>query len=103
MNNKRDDIIFEVIDKTRRKIRLTRKQWDHIKEDHPEVENEELIKETLKKPDKIHKPYDGKKHYYYKYYKDRKSYNDYLIVIVNYLNGDGFVITSYYVRYIKKF
>ena len=95
------EIIFEVIDKSGRKVRLTRKQQIHIRQDHPEVKDEEAIKETLEKPDKISKPYEGTKHYYYKYYKHRKSKDKYLMVIVNYLNGTGFVITAYYVSYIK--
>lgn len=98
-----NDIIFEVTDKTGRKIRLTKKQWSHIREDHPEVKDEEPIIETIEKPDKITQPYEGPKYYYYKYYKHRKSPDNYFMVIVNYLNGEGFVITAYYVPYIKKF
>ena len=29
--------IFEIKDKTGRKIKLTKKQWTHIKKDHPEI------------------------------------------------------------------
>jgi len=36
------DKTFEIVDKTGRKIRLTRKQWSHIRQDHPEIENEIL-------------------------------------------------------------
>ena len=97
----RMDIIFETTDKTGRKIRLTKKQWSHIREDHPEVEGKEVIKETLEKPIKIIQPYEGSKRYYYKYYKDRKSPDNYLMVIVNYLSGEGFEITTYYVSHIK--
>ncbi|GAI26275.1 unnamed protein product, partial [marine sediment metagenome] len=42
--------------------------------------------------------YDSNKKDYYKYYKNRKQY---LKVIVNYLNGNGFVISAYFVRNIK--
>ncbi len=93
-----DDIVFEVVDKTNRVIRLTGKQWKHIKQDHPEIENEEIIKEAIKSPTKITQPYGGNKYYYYKYFKDRKDPDRYLMVIVKYLNGSGFVITSFYVR-----
>jgi len=94
-------IIFEVMDKTRRNIRLTGKQWSHIRMDHPEVEDEEVIKDAIKNPDKITQPYEGTKHYYYKYFKHRKSSDKYLMVIVNYLNGEGFIITAYYVSHIR--
>ncbi|MEK6826810.1 MAG: hypothetical protein AABX90_04230 [Nanoarchaeota archaeon] len=95
------DKIFEVVDKTGRKIRLTKKQWDHIKHDHPEIENAEVVKETIEATTKITQPYEGTKHYYYKYYKHRKDQDKYLLVIVNYLNGEGFIITAYYIRYIR--
>ena len=95
------DVIFELTDKTGRRIRLTKKQRAHIRQDHPEVEDEEIIKSVLKNPDKITQPYDGLKHYYYKYFKHRKSPDKYIIIIVNYLNGEGFVITAYYVSCIK--
>lgn len=54
----------------------------------------EEIKETLQSPDKIKKhPYN--KTYYYKKYKYFKSPNQFILVVVKYLNGEGFVITSY--------
>jgi len=94
-------MFFEVIDKTGRKIRLTGKQWKHIKQDHPEIRDEEVLKETLEKPIKITQPYEGTKNYYYNYYKHRKGLDKYLMVIVNYLNGKGFVISAFYVNYIR--
>ena len=54
--------------------------------DHPEISNEEIIKETLENPTKITQPYGVRKHYYYKYSKDRKSPDKFLMVIVKYLN-----------------
>jgi len=96
-----DEIFFEIIDKTRRKIRLTKKQGSHIRQNHPEVENEEVIKETVLNPNKITQPYEGKKYYFYKYFKHRKGPDKYLMVIVKYINGDGFIITSFYVNYIR--
>ena len=44
--------IFEVKDKTGRKIRLTREQWNHIKAEHPEIEKEE-VQLAIEKPIKI--------------------------------------------------
>ena len=44
--------IFEIIDKTGRKIRLTKKQWAHMMKRHSYMEKYlEEIKETLKAPD----------------------------------------------------
>ena len=95
MNN-----VLEVKDKTGRKIYLSKERWKHITSPvspHTYMVNYlENVKETLIKPDKIldDAGNNGKK-YYYKYYKNNKQY---LKVIVKYLNGEGFVITSYFVK-----
>ena len=92
--------LFEVIDKSRRKIILTRERWQHITQEHPHINNPELIKENLVHPLKI----TGSKYdsyhvcYYYRYLKTTKKY---LFVAVKYLNGEGFVITAYYMRKIE--
>ncbi|MEK6884386.1 MAG: hypothetical protein AABY22_32440 [Nanoarchaeota archaeon] len=99
-----EDNILEVIDKTGRKIRLTRKQWTHITSPtspHAYMANYlEEVKDTLIKPDKIvPSTYDDNKANYYKYYKREKEF---LRVIVRYLNGEGFIITAYFVRNIER-
>lgn len=86
--------VFEIIDKTGRRIRLTKKQWTHIMESHAYMHKylEEVI-ETLRSPDKIIKLF--KKGYYYKNYKYLNSPNRFVMVTVKYLNNHGFVITTY--------
>ncbi|MDO8467823.1 MAG: PBECR2 nuclease fold domain-containing protein [Nanoarchaeota archaeon] len=96
--------VFEVVDKSGRKIRLTRERWKHITtptSPHAYMTNYlEEIKQTLENPDKVViSVYDDKKGNYYKYYKYNKKY---LRVAVKYLNGTGFVITAYFVRNIEK-
>lgn len=96
-------IIFEATDKTGRKIRLTQTQWNHItapSSPHTYMANHlEEVKETLISADKIIKSlYDTRKANYYKYYKINKKF---MRVIVRYLNGEGFVVTSYFVSNIK--
>lgn len=92
--------IFEVKDKTGRKVRLTKKQWSHMTKKHPYMEKYfEEIQQTLIFPDKIANYSD--KGYYYKNYKYLKASNNFVLVIVKYLNGDGFIITSYLVEKIK--
>lgn len=93
-------MLFEIIDKTKRKIRLTEKQWSHISSPislHAYMANNlEKIKETLINPNKIvNSANDNLKVSYYRYYKENKKY---LKVVVKYLNGNGFVITSYFVK-----
>ena len=88
--------MFELLDKTKRKIRLTKEQWQHIRKKHPEIEDCEEIELTLKEPTKITLPkLDEGVGFYYKYFKNKSSRN-YLLVLVKYLNGDGHVITEYY-------
>lgn len=97
------EFIFEVIDKTNRKIRLTKKQWSHIARKHPQMTNyKEEIAETLKHPLKITDySLDENVKYYYKYLKQRFAKEKYLIVIVKYLNGNGFIISAFFEKYIK--
>lgn len=95
-------IIFETIDKTGRKINLSKRQWSHIRKKHPEIEDIEYVKETIQNPDKITSySYDKTIRYYYKFYKHRKSSQKYLLVIVKYLNGGGHIVSSYFETYIK--
>jgi hypothetical protein len=92
-----DDIVFEVADKTGRKIRLTKKQWNHIQK-HPHMhESLERIEETIKNPLTIrYDEYNQEVNYFYKEYKNMELRERYLFVSVKYLNGTGFVITSFY-------
>lgn len=91
------DNIFEIIDKTERKIRLTSRQWRHIQQDHPNTVFVEDIKESLKSPIRIIQKKINTA-FYYLYFKHRKEPAKYLKTIVKYLNGEGFVITSYFVK-----
>jgi len=90
------DYIFEIIDKSGRRIKLTNKQWKHIRIDHPDVDDEE-IKQTLQEPVKIFGE-KKKKYFYYRYFKNHQSPAKFLRVIVKYLNEEGFVITAYFVK-----
>ena len=91
--------IFETKEKSGRIIYLTDERWKHILK-HQEMSNQlEQIKDTLLHPDKITKvDYDSDVRFYYRYYKDRKEY---LFVSVKYLNGESFIITSFYTDKIK--
>ena len=93
------NIIFETIDITRRKIYLTSERFKHIMK-HPIMQGKlEFIKETLERPHKII-GYDEDKNVglYFRYYKNMKQY---LFISVKYLNGKGFIITSFYTDKIR--
>ncbi len=92
--------IFEVIDKSGRKIRLPKERWKHIKEEHQDINDSEELKQTLIGPLKITpSKYDPENVCYY--YRYNEKFKRYLFIAVKYLNGDGFVITSYYMKKIQ--
>ncbi len=97
------NILFEVIDKTDRKLRMTDYNWQHIVRRHPEIASQkENVIETLEKPDKITDSPDKEEiKYYYKYYKNLPSPFRFMRVIAKYLNGSGFIISSHFVRAIQ--
>ncbi|MAG02090.1 hypothetical protein CMI42_02030 [Candidatus Pacearchaeota archaeon] len=94
------DYIFEITDKTGREVRLTKERWEHIL-DHKGMEQRlEDIKKTLVNPTTItHHKHDENRRNYYLYYKEKKRY---LLVAVRYLNGEGYVSTSFITRKIIK-
>jgi len=91
------EIVFEVVDKTGRKIRLTKRQYLHISIRHPAVLRYiEEIKETVCSPQTIKtSKFDPQVRYYYKNYKHLNKPNNFLKVLVKYLNNHGFIITAY--------
>ena len=94
--------VFEVVDKTGRKIHLPRERWKHITKTHAEMANYiEEIKQTIENPLKITLHKKGNLRNYYLYLKHRKHPEKYLRVIVKYLNNSGFVITTHFVRHIQ--
>ena len=94
--------VFETRDKTNRIIYLSEERWKHIVQQHSIMQNilsVERIKDTLLKPDTvIPDNYDINKKFYFRYYKDKREY---LFISVKYLNGEGFIITSFYTDKIR--
>ena len=88
------DVIFEVVDKDGRKIKMTRERWSHIAINHPDMVNKiEEIKSALIKPTLIvPNKYSDDKRNYYKY---QKPTSDYILVIVKYLNQEGYVVSAF--------
>ena|SRR3989344_8517632 len=89
--------VFEITDKTGRKIHLTRERQKHILK-HPYMENSiENIKQTLQNPTTIRFNEDDEKVcYFYKEFKNNSSSEKYLLVSVKYLNNHGFIITAFF-------
>lgn len=91
------ETIFEVTDKTGKKIYLSNNQYKHLLK-HPFMHNPiENIKDTLKNPTTIrYYEEDKKKISFYKEFKNNKETERFLLVLVKYLNGKGFIITSFF-------
>jgi len=89
--------IFEIIDKTGRKIHLSKERYKHIQK-HPYMHDSlEEIKSTIK--NSIITRYneeDESISYFYKEFKENEPSERYLLVAVKYLNNEGFIITSFY-------
>ena len=81
-------------------IRLPKKQWKHIASDHSILANKIYeIQETIVNPLVIMPSVYNE--YVREYYRYEKEVKEYLMVVVRYLNGTGFIITSNYVKRIK--
>lgn len=93
-------IVFKIKDKSGRIIHLSTERWKHIQEEHPQINNSEELKQTLINPLKItpskYNPENVR--YYYRYIKESRKYH---FVAVRYLNGEGFIITSFHRRTIE--
>lgn len=88
-------IIFEVKTTDGKLIRLTEKQWFHIKQRHPEMSNRANdIEDAIANPT-VRVQHSDQTTKFYKFIKDEKKY---IMVAVKLLNGDGFVITTYKTR-----
>lgn len=89
--------IIEVKDKTGREIHLSKERWKHISQEHPEVASYfQEFSSVLQHPLKIgDDEFDESVKYYYKHIKELARY---VLLIVKYLNGEGYIITAYFVR-----
>ena len=91
--------IFDIKDKSGRKIHLSKERWRHIRIEHPEIRDTEEIQKTLLCPNKINSSdRDENVRWYYLYNKIRKRF---LKVSVKYLNGNSYVITCHYTTKIQ--
>ena len=91
--------IFQTQDCSGREIYLTQERFKHITEDHSEVFGYlSYFESILKHPEKTSIKENNKTiHYFYKHFKE-KAFPRYLLLVVKYLNGEGFIITAYFVK-----
>jgi len=89
--------IFVITDITERRIHLSQKQWVHIVHEHPTLSGRlRDVEEVLTNPLTIRQSSNNDMVWHY--YRWHKSAFSYIMVVVRYLNGEGFVITSMPVR-----
>ncbi len=90
--------VLEVKDRNGKIVYLTDERYKHILK-HPEMQNIlGIIENTVKNPDKmLQYSLDPAIRFYHTHHKNRKSNAKYLRVVVKYLNGEGFVITAFFV------
>ena len=95
---------FEIIDKFGRKIKLTRERiWTHISKRPEMLGEEELIKDALKDPGEVKESKENPKAWlYYKVNPKGNNWDKYILVIVKLLNGEGFILTSFFTGIIKE-
>ena len=91
------EIVFRIVDTFGMEVYLSRERYRHMLK-HPQMHNQlDSIKETLTHPTAVRHYEEGKSvKYYYKEFKNRTPSERYLLVSVKYLNGVGFIITSFF-------
>jgi len=95
--------IYEVVNASGRLIYLTKERWSHIVAEHPVMSDEiNRVEEVLINPIVIKESNnDSYVQLYYQHDKNNISRGKYLLVVVKYLNGKGFIITSFYTDKMK--
>jgi hypothetical protein len=95
--------VWEEIAYDGRRVRLTAVQKRHISFFHPEaLVNEERIKETLSKPDLVTRGGQARIRVLYKHYNSSPVTSKHLAAVVKVLNGEGFIVTSYFTDKIRR-
>jgi len=96
-------IVFEVAAYDGRRIRLTEAQWLHMVFFHPEVEGEQdKVKKVLVEPEIVVEGVTEDTRICYRFYSSTLVSSKYLAVVIKVLNGEGFIITSYFTERVRR-
>ncbi len=89
----RPDVLFEVLTRDGRQIRLTQKQWLHISQRHPEMSGliEEMQQALIYPTHVLH--FSNETIKYYLFLKNKRSYVMVAIKVLS--DNEGFIMTSY--------
>lgn len=94
------EVLFEIKDIFGNNVRITKVYWQKIKnEKHKELKfGHKKVIEALIDPDEVYRSVQDE--FIRLFFK--KIGNDTLVVLVKYLNGDGFVVTVYQTTKVKR-
>ena len=94
------ELLFQVMSKLDKKIRVTKRYWDKITTiKHPGMKNKEMmVAKTLEAPTEIRQSKSDDS--VFLYYRPVEEYHN--AVVVKHLNGEGFIITTYITDKIKE-
>ena len=95
--------MLRVVCKLGKVVRLDRDRWVHMLS-HPEMRKQRYrIKGTLVDPDEIRKSIRGSQVWlFYKLYEKTPVTWKFMLVVVQVLNGEGFIVTAFFTDKIKK-
>jgi hypothetical protein len=95
--------MLKVRSKLEKVIRLDEDRWRHVL-GHPEMENQRSrVKETLVDPDEVRESVRSSSIWlFYKLYTETPVSKKYLLVAVQVLNGEGFIVTAFFTDKVKK-
>jgi len=84
-------------------VSLDEERWHHVLE-HPEMKNQlARIKETVVNPDEVRASiHDPSVLLFYKLYEKTPVTEKYLIVVIKFLNKEGFIVTAFFTDRVKK-
>jgi len=96
-------VVFEVLSKLEKTVRLDEDRWKHILE-HPEMANQlDKLKETLINPDEVRRStYDTSVWLFHKLYTNTPITTKYLLVAIKVLNEEGFIVTAFFTDKMKR-
>jgi hypothetical protein len=95
--------LLKVVCKLGKIVRLDRERWVHVLS-HPEMSKQRhKIKETLVDPDEVRQSIRSSEVWlFYKFYDTTPVTQKYMLVAVEFLDGEGFIVTAFFTDKIKK-
>jgi hypothetical protein len=94
--------VFEVTCKLGKRLRLTEVQWAHAAARHPELQGQlPKLTATLEEPDFVLHSLEEDSHQYYRRFKETPVTEKYPLVVAKHGDGEGFVITAFFVAKVR--